>query len=318
MDEQSDLNDSKSATTTTPSKRIKITTPTRSSTRTINNSSNNKTLDSSPSTTPKQPESTSDTVWKFSEETLYRALKSIYDYNSCVLAQFIRTKTCAQIRDHIVKVDKIFLNDSPNSASNSMTSNGAGSNGYSNGHDFGKNETNNLDTRNKKKQKNKKPVQSHYRAKKLHEATNDSDSKIVHHYHPCDHPGKACDSSCFCVLNGNFCEKFCKCSDECINKFRGCQCKTNCSSNHCPCYLALRECDPDLCQTCGANNFKTKIPPPGCCMNISIQRGLRKHLLLSPSVSIFSKLFKQLIIFLNFYLGSSWLGNISKRKSKQK
>ena len=44
----------KSATTTTPSKRIKITTPTRSSTRTINNSSNNKTLDSSPSTTPKR------------------------------------------------------------------------------------------------------------------------------------------------------------------------------------------------------------------------------------------------------------------------
>lgn len=133
----------------------------------------------------------------------------------------------------------------------------------SNGASSNKNEIETNGYKSKKKSKTKKPVQSHYKAKKLHEANTDSDSKIIHNYVPCDHPRKPCDNGCQCVSNGNFCEKFCKCSDECINRFRGCQCRSNCSSNHCPCFLALRECDPDLCESCGANNFESKIPPPG-------------------------------------------------------
>ena len=104
----------------------------------------------------------------------------------------------------------------------------------------------------------------------------------VHNYHPCDHPGLPCNEFCKCVRNGNFCEKFCQCSIDCINRFRGCKCKSQCNSKHCPCYLAVRECDPDLCFTCGASNLNSKLSL-GCCANISIQRGLRKHLLLGPS-----------------------------------
>ncbi|XP_076621955.1 histone-lysine N-methyltransferase E(z) isoform X6 [Colletes latitarsis] len=102
----------------------------------------------------------------------------------------------------------------------------------------------------------------------------------VHNFAPCDHPGRQCDNSCPCIQAQNFCEKFCQCSSECQNRFPGCRCKAQCNTKQCPCYLAVRECDPDLCQTCGADQFHiTKIS----CKNVSVQRGLHKHLLMAPS-----------------------------------
>ncbi|OXA59736.1 Histone-lysine N-methyltransferase EZH2 [Folsomia candida] len=83
----------------------------------------------------------------------------------------------------------------------------------------------------------------------------DDSSSHVYSYTPCDHPGTPCDKSCPCVAMSNFCEK-------------------------CPCYLAVRECDPDLCSICGADQHDvTKIN----CKNVSCQRGLHKHLLMAPS-----------------------------------
>jgi hypothetical protein len=158
-----------------------------------------------------------------------------------------------------------------------------------------------------KRQKSKKSSKLrklHFLARKLHDnaASNHNNSQTNidgedgdddgsgSNFYACDHPGQPCNEHCKCVRNRNFCEKFCTCAPECVNRFRGCKCKSSlqpCRSKHCDCFLAVRECDPDLCHSCGASDNlnkdkATQQSQTGCC-NVSIQRGLRKHLLLAPS-----------------------------------
>lgn len=103
-------------------------------------------------------------------------------------------------------------------------------------------------------------------------------------FQPCNHTGPCSESNCSCVQNSYFCTKHCVLGEKSKNFFRGCNCKSGCNTNACPCFAAGRECDPDLCHSCGAGT-----DPPNAravaqlCRNDNIGMRRHAHLLLAES-----------------------------------
>ena len=116
-------------------------------------------------------------------------------------------------------------------------------------------------------------------------------------FEPCSHDGPCTNDSCICAKNGVLCEKFCGCSVEtCTYKFTGCACHSQgktCLAKQrdrpCICVQLNRECDPDLCGSCGVleradpENTDDDVLHSTGCQNCSLQRGQVKSLALGES-----------------------------------
>lgn len=189
-----------------------------------------------------------DVPWSPAEGSLLRVSWKSFYQNYCMLAETLVTKTCAEIYAY---VQRELMDAHP--------------------HDL-------PDTSPPRKKKKKHRLWS-MNCRKL-QVKREGSSSHVNNYLPCDHPGQPCDSLCPCVMSQNFCEKFCNCAPDCTQRFPGCRCRAQCNTKQCPCYLAVRECDPDLCQVCGADQLHSGTVP---CTNVCVQRGQRKHLYLAPS-----------------------------------
>jgi hypothetical protein len=111
------------------------------------------------------------------------------------------------------------------------------------------------------------------------------DAEIHPFFVPCNHTGPCDEGNCSCVKNAFFCTKHCVWGEDGKNFFRGCACKGGrCRTKACPCFAAKRECDPDLCLTCGACTDPPNQPATEQrCRNDSIGMRRHAHLLLAAS-----------------------------------
>ncbi|KAJ7597719.1 hypothetical protein C8J56DRAFT_920772 [Mycena floridula] len=83
---------------------------------------------------------------------------------------------------------------------------------------------------------------------------------------PCTHKGPCSDpdARCECYRNEQYCQRACRCLANCFIRWQGCDCDPGVSccrvSKWCACRKAQRECDPELCNACGARSVHGQYP----------------------------------------------------------
>jgi histone-lysine N-methyltransferase EZH2 len=215
--------------------------------------------------------------WLSSEKSLFRVFSTIFNDNLCMIANLL-DKPCSQVYTFYLNEKNIFLKKQ--FSFNSI--------------DMKINEDDLIDDDIKISNTTRRSHSSSFRRQRSHQQIllNHHNHCLLekkrHTYYPCDHDrSQLCNENCCCIRSGNFCEKYCCCSStKCDNRFPGCRCRSSCTTKQCPCYAAARECDPDLCTSCGADDFHNNelITKSSCsCHNVAIQRSLHKSLLLAES-----------------------------------
>ncbi|KAJ8544566.1 hypothetical protein ON010_g11700 [Phytophthora cinnamomi] len=199
--------------------------------------------------------------WESAEIALLNKLEKSVGTNPCVLAVLLATRTCAEVAGFLqqreslsqVGLHELGLIRSGVYGRNRERSNGVLGNSY-----------------------------EHLRRTRFQRM---KDRGANHEYVPCNHDGGSCDSAqCSCMRRDHYCEKACGCSPDCSNRFPGCHCEAGqCRTTACPCYFASRECDPDVCTSCGACELPVVMADPmsktktvtqlKICGNVNIMRG---------------------------------------------
>jgi len=184
--------------------------------------------------------------WTPPEKSLYRVLIKTFPGNFCAVAQALATKKCEEVFKFSVQEGKT--------------------------------------SRGEKKKKNLKTKKfGKSQQAQLYKHTQGGKKENKRPYIPCNHPGKDCHPDvCSCRQNNNFCEKFCYCPLSCRDRFPGCRCKSSCKTSKCSCWLASRECDPDLCENCLDGRLELD-PKTNSCQNVQLQRAKGKNLYVAPS-----------------------------------
>lgn len=204
--------------------------------------------------------------WTVAEEVIFAKSKQLWKRDACRIAAIMRTKPCCMVHSRLL-TDGIGV-DVVDTQAMSKTA------------------------LLKKHQQIQSGRRNNYykRHKLLSQDVNSSQPALgdnaLPEYTPCSHDGPCTvDNGCSCAKKLMMCEKYCTCSSECKNRWAGCTCKrSRCNTRACPCYAAQRECDPDLCLSCGACVHPKLLPDlHRRCQNVCIQTDSHKHLWLGPS-----------------------------------
>ncbi|KAE8991781.1 hypothetical protein PR001_g21132 [Phytophthora rubi] len=220
-----------------------------------------------------KPTTVSEKSWESAEVALLNKLEKSVGSTPCVLAVLLATRTCAEVAKFLQQResqvqgglhDLAFIRSGAYGR-NRERSNGVLGNSY-----------------------------EHLRRTRFQRM---KDRGANHEFVPCNHDGGSCDSAqCSCMRRDHYCEKACGCSPDCSNRFPGCHCEVGqCRTTACPCFFASRECDPDVCTSCGASELPVVIADPKSktktvaqlkiCGNVNIMRGQMRKIGVAASAT---------------------------------